>query len=168
MPLLACHMRDRKEIVMKSKVARLLVVAAAALMAPLQVSHASVADRTPSPAASAPADDGSCGDASAYTTTNTVIPSLSVVVCDDCRFSEMDRHALLLSYGDAARRAGYLVDPRDNRLFAITATGKLANGTSFLKGTIGNKQVTVGDPFPGETLASVAGKLVLIAVTGNR
>jgi hypothetical protein len=37
-----------------------------------------------------------------------------------------------------------------------------------LKGTIGDKQVTVGDPFPGETLASVAGKLVLIAVAGGR
>ena len=154
---------------MKSKIALFLTCttfAAAAVMAPLQASQAGVAER--SPAASAPADDAGCGDASAYDMTDTVIPSIVVMICDDCRFAEADRYALLLSYGDAARRAGYIVDPLNSSLFVIIETGVLANGSPFLKGTIGDKQVTVGDPFPGETLASVAGKLVLIAVAGGR
>ena len=154
---------------MKSKIALFLTCttfAAAAVMAPLQASQAGIAERPP--AASAPADDAGCGDASAYDMTDTVIPSIVVMICDDCRFAEADRYALLLSYGDAARRAGYIVDPLNSSLFVIIETGMLANGSLFLKGTIGDKQVTVGDPFPGETLASVAGKLVLIAVAGGR
>ena len=154
---------------MKSKIALFLTCttfAAAAVMAPLQASQAGIAERPP--AASAPADDAGCGDASAYDMTDTVIPSIVVMICDDCRFAEADRYALLLSYGDAARRAGYIVDPLNSSLFVIIETGVLANGSPFLKGTIGNKQVTVGDPFPGETLASVAGKLALIAVAGDR
>ena len=154
---------------MKSKIALFLTCttfAAAAIMAPLQTSQAAVAERPP--AASAPADDASCGDASAYDMTDTVIPSIMVMICDDCRFAEADRHALLLSYGDAARRAGYIVDPLNSSLFVIIETGVLANGSPFLKGTIGNKQLTVGDPFPGETLATVAGKLALIAVSRDR
>ena len=154
---------------MKSRIALFLTCttfAAAAIMAPLQASQAAVAERPP--AASAPEDDASCGDASAYDMTDTVIPSIMVMICDDCRFAEADRYALLLSYGDAARRAGYIVDPLNSSLFVITEIGVLANGSHFLKGTIGDKQVTVGDPFPGETLASVAGKLALIAVAGGR
>ena len=154
---------------MKSRIALFLtcaMFAAAAVMAPLQASQAGIAERPP--AASAPADDAGCGDASAYDMTDTVIPSIMVMICDDCRFAEADRHALLLSYGDAARRAGYIVDPLNSSLFVIIETGVLANGSPFLKGTIGDKQVTVGDPFPGETLASVAGKLALIAVAGGR
>lgn len=76
----------------------------------------------------------------------------------------MVRHA----NANVARRAGYLVDPPGSRLFDITEIGVLVNGRPFLKGAIGNGQVTVGDPFPGETLASVAGKLALIAVAGER
>jgi hypothetical protein len=154
---------------MKSKIALFLTCttfAAAAVMAPLQVSQAGVAERPP--AASASADDAGCGDASAYDMTDTVIPSIAVMICDDCRFAEADRHALLLSYGDAARRAGYIVDPLNSSLFVVTEIGVLPNGKPYLKGVIGNKQLTVGDPFPGETLASVAGKLALIAVSGDR
>ena len=154
---------------MKSKIALFLTCttfAAAAVMAPLQASQAGIAERPP--AASAPADDAGCGDASAYDMTDTVIPSIVVMICDDCRFAEADRHALLLSYGDAARRAGYIVDPLNSSLFVITEIGVLPNGKPYLKGVIGNKQLTVGDPFPGETLASVAGKLALIAVAGDR
>ena len=50
----------------------------------------------------------------------------------------------------------------------LTEIGVLPDGKPYLKGIIGNKQLTVGDPFPGETLASVAGKLALIAVAGDR
>jgi hypothetical protein len=156
---------------MKSKLARLVVFgtfAAAALVTALPVSGAGIAERSPSPAASALADEGDCGDAGAFDTAKTVIPSLSVMVCDDCRFSETDRYNLLLSYGEAAQRAGLLVDPRHSRLFAITETGVLTNGAPYLKGTIGHEQLTVGDPFPGETLASVAGKLALVTVSGDQ
>jgi len=155
---------------MKSKIALFLtctMFTAVMTLAPLQAGQAAVAGR-PSLAAPAPADDAGCGDASAYDMTDTVIPSIVVMICDDCRFAEADRYALLLSYGDAARRAGYIVDPLNSSLFVIIETGVLANGSPFLKGTIGDKQVTVGDPFPGETLASVAGKLALIAVAGGR
>jgi len=156
---------------MKSKITLFLVFttfAAAAVMAPLQASRAGIAERPPV-AASAPADDEGCGDVSAYDMTDTVVPSLTVTMsCDDCRFDENDRYALLRSYGEAARRAGYIVDPLNSSLFVITEIGVLANGTPFLKGIIGNNQVTVGDPFPGETLASVAGKLALVVVAGVR
>lgn len=47
----------------------------------------------------------------------------------------------------------------------LTEIGVLPNGKPYLKGIIGSKQLTVGDPFPGETLASVAGKLALGAVS---
>ena len=155
---------------MKSKIALFLTCttfAVAAVMAPLQASQAAIAERPP--AAYAPVDDAGCGDAGAYDMTDTVIPSLTVTMsCDDCRFAEADRYALLLSYGDAARRAGYIVNPLNSSLFVITEIGVLPNGKPYLKGVIGNKQLTVGDPFPGETLASVAGKLALIAVAGDR
>ena len=155
---------------MKSKIALFLtctMFTAVMTLAPLQAGQAAVAGR-PSLAAPAPADDAGCGDASAYDMTDTVIPSIVVQMCDDCRFAEADRYALLLSYGDAARRAGYIVDPLNSSLFVITEIGVLPNGKPYLKGVIGNKQLTVGDPFPGETLASVAGKLALIAVAGGR
>ena len=155
---------------MKSKIALFLtctMFTAVMTLAPLQAGQAAVAGR-PSLAAPAPADDAGCGDASAYDMTDTVIPSIVVMICDDCRFAEADRYALLLSYGDAARRAGYIVDPLNSSLFVITEIGALPNGKPYLKGVIGNKQLTVGDPFPGETLASVAGKLALIAVAGGR
>lgn len=154
---------------MKSKIALFLTCTTfvvAAVMAPLQASQAAVAEQPP--AAYAPVDDAGCGDASAYDMTDTVIPSIVIAICDDCRFAEADRYALLLSYGNAARRAGYIVDPLNSSLFVITEIGVLPNGKPYLKGVIGNKQLTVGDPFPGETLASVAGKLALIAVAGDQ
>lgn len=154
---------------MKSEIALLLpfvTFTVVMTLAPFQAGHASVAERPA--AASAPADDEGCGDVSAYDMTDTVVPSILVTICDDCRFAEADRHALLLSYGDAARRAGYIVDPLNSSLFVITEIGVLPNGKPYLKGDIGNKQLTVGDPFPGETLASVAGKLALITVAGDR
>lgn len=138
-------------------------LAMAMALVPVAPSVASIAVN-----ASTQTEDGDCGDVSAYDMTDTVIPSIVVIICDDCRFADADRHALLLSYGDAARRAGYIVDPLHSSLFVITEIGVLANGSPFLKGTIGNNQVTVGDPFPGETLASVAGKLALIVVAGDR
>ncbi len=153
---------------MKSKLAVFFTYttfATAAFVAPLQASQADVSER---PAATTSMDVAGCGDVSASGMTDKIIPSISVKICNDCRFAEADRHALLLSYGDAARRAGYIVNPLKSSMFVITETGVLANGSPFLKGTIGNKQFSVGDPVPGETLASVAGKMALIAVTGNR
>ena len=155
---------------MKSRIALFLTCttfAAAAVMAPLQASQAGVAERPPT--ASAPADDAGCGDASAYDMTDTVIPSLTVTMsCDDCRFAEADRYALLLSYGDAARRAGYIVDPLNSSLLVITDLGALPDGKPFLKGIVGSKQITVGDPSAGESLATVAGRLALVAVVGEQ
>jgi hypothetical protein len=54
--------------------------------------------------------DNGCDDAGDYGMTYTIVPSLAVQICDDCRFGERDRFALLMSYGHAARRAGYFVD----------------------------------------------------------
>ena len=154
---------------MKSRTALFLtcaMFAAAAVMTPLQASQAGIAERPP--AASAPADDAGCGDASAYDMTDTVIPSIVVMICDDCRFAEADRYALLLSYGDAARRAGYIVDPLNSSLLVITDLGALPDGKPFLKGIVGSKQITVGDPSAGESLATVAGRLALVAVVGEQ
>ena len=50
----------------------------------------------------------------------------------------------------------------------LTEIGVLPNGKPYLKGIIGNKQLTAGNPFPGETLVTVAGKLALIAVSRDR
>lgn len=153
---------------MKSKLAVFFAYttfAAGAFVAPLQASQADVSERRP--AATTPTDVAGCGDVSTNGMPDKIIPSISVRICSDCRFAEADRHALLLSYGDAARDAGYIINPMNSNLFTIIETGILANGSVFLKGTIDNKQVTVGDPFPGETLASVAGKLAFIAVAGK-
>lgn len=155
---------------MKSKIALFLTCttfAAAAVMTPLQVGQAGVAER-PLFAAPAPVDDNGCGDVSAYELTDIVVPSLAVDICDDCRFDEDARFVLLGSYGQAARRAGYIIDPLNTNVLLITEIGVLPNGKPYLKGVIGNKQITVGDPFPGETLATVAGTLALIAVSGKR
>ena len=100
--------------------------------------------------------------------TYTIVSSLAVQICDDCRFGESDRFALLMSCGYAARRAGYLADPLNTNVFLITEIGVLPNGKPYLKGIIGNKQLTAGNPFPGETLVTVAGKLALIAVSRDR
>ena len=159
-----------KEAVMKSKIALLLpfvTFTAVMTLAPFQAGQAGVAER-PSLAVPAPVDDNGCGDAGDYGMTDTIVPSLAVQICDDCRFGESDRFALLMSYGHAARRAGYLVDPLNTNVFLVTEIGVLPNGKPYLKGIIGNKQLTVGDPFPGETLATVAGKLALIAVSRDR
>ena len=43
----------------------------------------------------------------------------------------------------------------NSSLFVITEIGVLPNGA-------------IGNPFPGETLAGVSGKLALIAVAGDR
>ena len=154
---------------MKSKIALFLTCttfAAAMTLAPFQAGQASVAERPA--AASAPVDDEGCGDVGAYELTHTVVPSLAVNICDDCRFDEDARFALLRSYGHAARRAGYIIDPLNTNVLLITEIGVLPNGKPYLKGEIGNRQITVGDPFPDETLATVAGTLAVIAVSGKR
>lgn len=155
---------------MKSEIALLLpfvTFTVVMTLAPFQAGQAGVAER-PSLVATTPEDDNGCGDVSAYELTHTVVPSLAVNICDDCRFDEDARFALLRSYGHAARRAGYIIDPLNTNFLLITEIGVLPNGKPYLKGVIGNRQITVGDPFPGETLASVAGKLALIAVAGDR
>lgn len=155
---------------MKSKIVLFLTLAgfvAVMAMAPFQTSRAGVAER---PAAvSAPVEDAGCGDASAYDMTDTVVPSLTVAIgCDDCRFDENDRYALLRSYGDAAQRAGYIVDPLNSSLLVITDLGALPDGKPFLKGIVGSMQITVGVPSAGESLATVAGRLALVAVVGEQ
>lgn len=158
--------RRHRKTDMKSKIIfsqTLTALAMAAALAPVLPGVASAAV-----GALAQTEDGDCGSADAFSLTHTVIPSISVTICHDCRFDETDRMALLHSYGDAAVRAGYIVDPLNSSVLAITEIGVLPNGKPYLKGVIGNKQLTVGDPFPGETLATVAGKLVLIAVSGKR
>lgn len=112
--------------------------------------------------------DADCGNANAYYMIHSVVPSIAVTICRDCRFTESDRYAFLQSYAGAAQRAGYLIDPLNSSVFVITETGVLPNGKPFLAGIVGNKQVTVGDPLPGETLAGVAGKLALIIVADDQ
>lgn len=151
---------------MKSKIAPFLTCATfavAVVVVPLQAGHASVAEWPA--AASAPVDEEGCGDAGAYEMTHTVIPSIVVRICNDCRFTEDDRYALLKSYGDGAVRAGYIVDPLNSSVLAITETGALPDGKPYLKGVIGDKQLTVGDPYSGETLATVTGKMALLIVS---
>ncbi len=151
---------------MKSKVALFLTCATfavAAVVASLPASQAGIAERPA--AASAPVDDEGCGDVGAYELTHTVVPSIVVMICNDCRFTEDDRYALLKSYGDGAVRAGYIVDPLNSSVLAITETGALSDGKPYLKGVIGNKELTVGDPYPGETLATVTGKMALLIVS---
>lgn len=148
---------------MKSKIIFIQTLAAlamAAALAPLVPSVASTAVD-----ASAQTEDGDCGSADAFSLTHTIIPSISVTICNDCRFTEVDRYALLKSYGDGAVRAGYIVDPLNSSVLAITETGALPDGKPYLKGVIGNKELTVGDPYPGETLATVTGKMALLIVS---
>lgn len=114
-----------------------------------------------------PADDGDCGNAAPYYLSNTVIPSITVVICDGCQFGEADRYALLRSYGDAAAQAGYIIDPLNSSVLSIDDVGVLPNGKPYLKGVIGKTQFTVGDPYAGETLATVAGKMALTVISAE-
>jgi len=148
---------------MKSKIIFIQTLAALAMAAALTPMVPSVASTAVD--ASAQTEDGDCGSADAFSLTHTVIPSISVTICEDCRFNEDDRYALLKSYGDGAVRAGYIVDPLNSSVLAITETGALPDGKPYLKGVIGNKELTVGDPYPGETLATVTGKMALLIVS---
>jgi hypothetical protein len=146
---------------MKLNIALTLILVLAA--APVTAAVQSVTGATASTS-----DEEGCGSADAFVLTHTVVPSISLSVCDDCRFDDSDRYALLMSYGRAAQQAGYIVDPLNSSVLLITELGMLPNGKPYLRGVIGERQITVGDPFPGETLATVAGKLALIAVSANR
>lgn len=50
----------------------------------------------------------------------------------------------------------------------IIETGVLANGTAYAKGEIAGMQFRVGDPDPGETLGSVAGRMMFVILSGTR
>lgn len=119
------------------------------------------------PPAAEPADDGDCGNVAPYYLSNTVIPSITVVICDDCQFGEADRYALLRSYGEAAMQAGYIIDPFNNSVLSINDVGLLPNGKPYLKGVIGKMQFTVGDPYASETLATVAGKMAFTVISAE-
>lgn len=160
------------ELAVRWRAAGAPLVAAAMLMfglslAPTGAATAGVRDR-PAPATAVDADNTDCSNFEQFVPGERTIPSISLTVCDQCKLDDGERYALLRSYGEAALRAGYIVDPLVSYDLHITETGVLPNGTPFLRGVIGDRQLTVGDPHPGETLATVAGRLALIAISLNR
>lgn len=136
-------------------------------LAPMGAATAGVRDRSVPPAV-VEADSADCSNIEQFVPGERTIPSISITTCEACRLDDTERYALQRSYGEAALRAGYIVDPLVTYSLHITEIGLLPNGKPFLRGVIDDRQLTVGDPHPGETLATVAGRLALIAVSLNR
>ena len=96
------------------------------------------------------------------------LPALDIEVCDACNVSREEVSAMKRGYAVAAQVAGYRIDILAKVRVRITETGVLENGTPYAKGETAGMQFRVGDPDPGETLGSVAGRMTFVILSGIR
>lgn len=96
------------------------------------------------------------------------LPMLDIEVCDACNVSREEVSALKRGYVVAAQVAGYRIDILAKVRVRITETGVLENGTPYAKGETAGMRFHVGDPDPGETLGSVAGRMMFVILSGIR
>ncbi len=96
------------------------------------------------------------------------LPALHIEVCADCNVSREEVSAMKRGYAVAAQVAGYRIDILATARVRITETGVLENGTPYAKGETAGMWFKVGNPDPGETLGSVAGRMTFVILSGTR
>ncbi|MDP2267399.1 MAG: hypothetical protein Q8J70_12685 [Thiobacillus sp.] len=96
------------------------------------------------------------------------LPALHIEVCKACKLSREDISAIKQGYAVAAHAAGYRIDILATTRVHIVETGMLENGTPYAKGETEGMWFRVGDPDPGETLGSIAGRMTFKILSGTR
>ena len=96
------------------------------------------------------------------------LPALHIEVCKACNLSREDISAIKQGYAVAAHAAGYRIDILATTRVHIVETGMLENGTPYAKGETAGMWFRVGDPDPGETLGSIAGRMTFKILSGTR
>lgn len=96
------------------------------------------------------------------------LPALDIEVCDSCNVSREEISAMKQGYAVAAHAAGYRINILETTRVHIVETGMLENGTSYARGETAGMWFRVGNPDPGETLGSVAGRMTFVILSGAR
>lgn len=96
------------------------------------------------------------------------LPSLHIEVCETCKLSREEISAMKQGYAVAAHAAGYRINILETTRVHIVETGMLENGTPYAKGETAGMWFRVGNPDPGETLGSVAGRMAFVILSGDR
>jgi hypothetical protein len=96
------------------------------------------------------------------------LPALHIEVCDACGLDREEIAAAKRAYAEAVYLAGYRIDILATASVRITETGVLENGAPYVKGETAGMWFRVGDPGPGETLGSVAGRMIFAILSGSR
>ena len=97
-----------------------------------------------------------------------MLPALHVEVCETCKLSREDISAMKQGYAMAAHVAGYRINFLATTRVHIVETGMLENGTPYARGETAGMWFRVGNPDPGETLGSVAGRIAFVILSGTR
>ena len=71
-------------------------------------------------------------------------------------------------YAMAAHAEGYRINFLATTRVHIVETGMLENGTPYARGETAGMWFRVGNPDPGETLGSVAGRIAFVILSGTR
>ncbi|KVW91327.1 hypothetical protein [Thiobacillus denitrificans] len=96
------------------------------------------------------------------------LPALHIEVCKACNLSHEDISAMKQGYAVAAHAAGYRIDILATTRVHIVETGMLENGTPYARGETAGMWFRVGNPDPGETLGSIAGRMTFVILSGAR
>lgn len=96
------------------------------------------------------------------------LPTLQIEVCDACVLTREDLSAIKKAYAIAAYNAGYRIDALSTMHVKILETGRMANGAPFARGETGGMWFKVGNPRPGESIGSVAGRVTFGILSKSR
>ena len=96
------------------------------------------------------------------------LPALHIEVCKACNLSHENISAMKQGYAVAAHAAGYRIDILATTRVRIVETGMLENGTPYARGETAGMWFRVGNPDPGETLGSIAGRMTFVILSGAR
>lgn len=96
------------------------------------------------------------------------LPALHIEVCKACNLSREDISAMKQGYAVAAHAAGYRIDILATTRVHIVETGMLENGMPYARGETAGMWFRVGNPDPGETLGSIAGRMTFRILSGTR
>ncbi|MDA8259016.1 MAG: hypothetical protein M0Z99_25840 [Betaproteobacteria bacterium] len=96
------------------------------------------------------------------------LPALHIEVCDACNLSREDIVAAKHAFAVAAHAAGHRIDILATERVRITETGVLEDGAAYVKGEMAGMWFRVGAPGPGETLGSIAGRMIFVILSESR
>lgn len=96
------------------------------------------------------------------------LPALHIEVCDACNLSREEIFAAKRAFVVAAQTAGYRIDILATEWVRITETGVLENGMAYVRGETAGMWFRVGGPGPGETLGSIAGRMIFAILSESR